>query len=58
MYGRGSDVNEERKKDIAHKFIQRIRQIHQAVDAGASSSKRTWRTTQCPNTHFEVNFEF
>jgi hypothetical protein len=28
MYGRDVDVNEERTEDIAHKFIQRIQQIH------------------------------
>jgi hypothetical protein len=31
MYMRDVDVNEERTEDIAHKFIQRIQQIHQAV---------------------------
>jgi hypothetical protein len=31
MYGIYVDVNKERTKDRAHKFIQRIQQIHKAV---------------------------
>jgi hypothetical protein len=31
MYGRDVDSNEERNEDRAHKFIQRIQQVHQAV---------------------------
>jgi hypothetical protein len=31
MYGRDTDENEERTEDRAHKFIQRIQQVHQAV---------------------------
>jgi hypothetical protein len=31
MYGRDVDANEEIKEDIAHKFIQRIQQVHQAI---------------------------
>jgi hypothetical protein len=31
MYGRDVDSNEERNEDRAHKFIQRIQQVHQEV---------------------------
>jgi hypothetical protein len=31
MYGRDTDVNEERTEDRSKKFIQRIQQVHQAV---------------------------
>jgi hypothetical protein len=31
MYGKYVDSNEERNEDRAHKFIQRIQQVHQAV---------------------------
>jgi hypothetical protein len=31
MYGRDANLNEERKEDKAHKFIQRIQQVHQEI---------------------------
>jgi hypothetical protein len=36
MYGRDVDSNEERNEDRAHKFIQRIQQVHQ-------ESGNSWR---------------
>jgi hypothetical protein len=43
MYGRDVDVNEERTEDRAHKFIQRIQQIHQAVREQLEKSQAQYK---------------
>jgi hypothetical protein len=39
MYGKDVDSNQERNEDRAHKFIQRIEQVHQAVSEQLEKSQ-------------------
>jgi hypothetical protein len=43
MYGKDVDSNEERNEDRAHKFIQRIQQVHQAVREQLEKSQAQYK---------------
>ena len=43
MYGRDVDSNEEINEDEAHKFIQRIQQVHQAVREQLEKSQAQYK---------------